>query len=150
MLSSSTSSAGAAVTASATGVASAATGSAVSVAAASSTMAIASSTASAASSAATSVSSAVEAPALAWVDSLISSHSVMPLMSSLQPVSRAAKRVFWPSLPMASESCRSGTTTMAVCSCSKSSTWTGSDGLRALAIKVLGSSSHDTMSIFSP
>ena len=35
------------------------------------------------------------------------------LMSMCQPVKRAARRAFWPSLPMASESWSSGTTTVA-------------------------------------
>ena len=59
-------------------------------------------------------------------------------MSIRQPVSLAASRAFWPSRPMASESIRSGTTTLAMrCSSSirTSITWAG---LSALATKVDG------------
>ena len=54
-------------------------------------------------------------------------------MSIRQPVSRAASRAFWPSRPIASDSIRSGTVTLAMrCSSSMSTemTWAG---LRALA-----------------
>ncbi len=59
-------------------------------------------------------------------------------MSIRQPVSRAASRAFWPSRPIASESIRSGTVTLAIrCSSSMSTeiTWAG---LRALATKTPG------------
>ena len=55
-----------------------------------------------------------------------------------QPVSRAASRAFWPSRPMASESIRSGTVTLAMrCSSSMSTemTWAG---LSALATNTAG------------
>ena len=59
-------------------------------------------------------------------------------MSIRQPVSRAASRAFWPSRPIASESIRSGTVTLAIrCSSSMSTemTWAG---LSALATRTLG------------
>ena len=71
-------------------------------------------------------------------------------MSMRQPLSRAARRAFWPSRPIASESIRSGTVTLAMrCSSSISTdrTWAG---LRALATKTPGSSLHGITSIFSP
>ena len=71
-------------------------------------------------------------------------------MSIRQPVSRAASRAFWPSRPMASDSIRSGTVTLAMrCSSSMSTemTWAG---LRALATNRLASSLHGMTSIFSP
>ena len=67
-----------------------------------------------------------------------------------QPVRRAASRAFWPSRPMASESMRSGTVTLAMrCSSSMSTemTWAG---LRALATNTAGSSFQGMTSIFSP
>ena len=54
------------------------------------------------------------------------------LMSSFQPVSCAAKRTFCPRRPMASESCLSGTTTLAVFSSVLISTLVVAAGLRAL------------------
>ena len=53
-------------------------------------------------------------------------------MSMRQPVRRAASRAFWPSRPMASESIRSGTVTLAIrCSSSMSTdrTWAGLSAL---------------------
>ena len=72
-------------------------------------------------------------------------------MSILQPVSFAARRTFWPFLPIASESCLSSTITsttgssvsMTVTRCTRA-------GLMALVTNVTGSSDHSTMSIFSP
>ena len=71
-------------------------------------------------------------------------------MSIRQPVRRAASRAFWPSRPMASESIRSGTVTLAMrCSWSMSTemTWAGDS---ALATNADGSSFHGMTSIFSP
>ena len=68
-----------------------------------------------------------------------------------QPVSRAASRAFWPSLPIASESWKSGTTTRAVLlRASSTVTETTLDGDSALPTKVAGSSDQSMMSIFSP
>ena len=67
-----------------------------------------------------------------------------------QPVSRAASRAFWPSRPIASESIRSGTVTLAIrCSSSMSTemTWAGRS---AFATNSAGSSFHGMTSIFSP
>ena len=123
-------------------------------AAASSTMASASAT-----TASTSEVSAVGSSAAAFCfrssfccsrSPLISSHSVRPFISRRQPASRAANLAFCPSLPMARDNCRSGTTTMAVWSLGSRSTCTTSEGLRALAINFLGSLSQATTSIFSP
>src|SRR5579884_1745754 len=72
------------------------------------------------------------------------------LMSMRHPVSLAASRAFWPSLPMASESWLSGTITRAVLVSSLISTRTTLAGLSAFATKVAGSLDHGTMSIFSP
>ena len=67
-----------------------------------------------------------------------------------QPVSFAARRAFWPSRPIASDSIRSGTTTFAM-RCSSSIvtpiTWAG---LNAFATNTAGSSCHGMTSIFSP
>ena len=71
-------------------------------------------------------------------------------MSIRHPVSLAASLTFCPSLPMANESCLSGTTTVDVPSASFSSTFTTWAGLSALAIKVAGVDSHSTTSILSP
>ena len=72
-------------------------------------------------------------------------------MSIRQPVSRAASRAFWPSLPMASESWKSGTTTRAVLvRASSTVTDTTFDGDSALPTNVAGSSDQSMMSIFSP
>ena len=71
-------------------------------------------------------------------------------MSIRQPVSFAARRAFWPSRPIASDSIRSGTVTLAIrCSSSMVTlmTWAG---LRALATKTAGSSFQGMTSIFSP
>ena len=67
-----------------------------------------------------------------------------------QPVSLAARRAFCPSRPMASESIRSGTITVAIrCSSSMAtpSTWAGDS---ALATNTDGSSFQGMTSIFSP
>src|SRR5690242_11223203 len=70
-------------------------------------------------------------------------------ISMRQPVSRAASRAFCPRLPIASESCRSGTITNAVWSDSRNSTEIGFTGLSAFATNFAGSGSHRIMSIFS-
>ena len=67
-----------------------------------------------------------------------------------QPVSFAASRAFWPSRPMASESIRSGTVTLAMRCSSSMSTSTTWAGRSALATNTAGSSFHGMMSIFSP
>ena len=68
-----------------------------------------------------------------------------------QPVSRAANRAFCPSLPMASDSWKSGTTTRAVAGAASTTvTETTFAGDRALPTKVAGSSDQSMMSIFSP
>ena len=71
-------------------------------------------------------------------------------MSTRQPVRRAARRAFWPSLPMARESWKSGTMTVAVPVSSSIRTSLTLAGDRALATKSGGSSENGTMSIFSP
>ena len=71
-------------------------------------------------------------------------------MSIFQPVSLAARRAFWPSLPMARESWSSGTTTRQLLPSSWMSTLTTSAGDRAAAIYWAGSSDHLMMSTFSP
>src|SRR5438093_523065 len=73
------------------------------------------------------------------------------LMSMRQPTSLAAKRTFWPFLPMARESCLSSTTTsMIFCSSSTIVTRLILAGESAFSTKTTGSSFHSTMSIFSP
>src|SRR5918999_786281 len=76
--------------------------------------------------------------------------SVSDTMSMRQPVRRAARRAFRPSLPMASESWSSGTTTVASFVSSSTSTSRTRAGERALATKRAGSGFHGMMSIFSP
>ena len=72
-------------------------------------------------------------------------------MSIRQPVSLAARRTFWPFLPIASESWRSSTTTSTIASAlSTSVTRCTLAGLMALVTNATGSSDHSTMSIFSP
>ena len=71
-------------------------------------------------------------------------------MSIRHPVSFAASLAFCPSLPIASESCRSGTTTEAVLSSSLMLTFSTCAGLRAFATKRAGSGSHWITSIRSP
>ena len=72
-------------------------------------------------------------------------------MSIRQPVSRAARRAFWPSLPIASDSWKSGTTTRAErASASTTSTEVTRAGESAWATSSAGSSDQSTMSIFSP
>ena len=62
-------------------------------------------------------------------------------MSIRQPVSRAASRAFWPSLPIASESWKSGTTTRAARALASTTvTETALAGDRALPTNVAGSS----------
>ena len=71
-------------------------------------------------------------------------------MSIRQPVRRAARRAFWPSRPIANDSIRSGTVTLAIrfsSSMSTPITWAGDS---AFATKTLASSFHGMMSIFSP
>ena len=82
--------------------------------------------------------------------SLCASAADALLMSIRHPVSLAASLAFCPSLPIASESCLSGTTTVAISSSSFNSTLTMLAGLRALAIKIVSSGFHITTSIFSP
>ena len=72
------------------------------------------------------------------------------MISIFQPVSLAASRAFWPSLPMARESWSSGTTTRQLLPSGSSSTERTSAGDRAAAIYSAGSSDHLIMSIFSP
>ena len=71
-------------------------------------------------------------------------------MSTRQPVSRAARRAFWPSLPIASDSWKSGTITSAV----PVSGWMRTSRTRAGASAFItnsdGSSVYGTMSTFSP
>src|SRR6185312_2356995 len=63
-------------------------------------------------------------------------------ISIRQPVNRAASRAFWPSLPMASDSWKSGTTTRAARPASSiTCTYTTVAGDRALATNFAGSSS---------
>ncbi len=72
------------------------------------------------------------------------------LMSTRQPVSRAASRAFWPSRPMARESWKSGTMTSATPVSSWMRTSLTLAGDSALATKSGWSSLKGTMSIFSP
>src|SRR5665809_114359 len=71
-------------------------------------------------------------------------------MSTRQPVRRAARRAFCPSLPIASESWSSGTITVACFASSSTSTSRTQPGESALATKRAGSSLTGVMSIFSP
>ena len=59
-------------------------------------------------------------------------------MSIRQPVRRAASRAFWPSRPIASDSIRSGTVTLAIRFSSSMSTLITWAGDSALATKTLG------------
>jgi hypothetical protein len=61
-------------------------------------------------------------------------------MSTRQPVSRAARRAFWPSRPIASESWSSGTITVACLLASSTSTSRTRAGESALATNRAGSS----------
>ena len=73
------------------------------------------------------------------------------LMSIRQPTILAARRTFWPFLPMARLSCLSSTTTsMMRCSSSTIETRLTLAGESAFTTNVAGSSLHSTMSIFSP
>ena len=72
------------------------------------------------------------------------------LMSTRQPVRRAARRAFWPSRPMARESWKSGTMTSATPVSSWMRTSLTLAGESALATKSGWSSLKGTMSIFSP
>ena len=67
-----------------------------------------------------------------------------------QPVRRAARRAFWPSRPIASESWSSGTMTVAWRVSSSTSTSRTRAGESALATNRAGSSLYGMMSIFSP
>ena len=79
---------------------------------------------------------------------LAASASEALLISIRQPVSFAASLTFCPSLPMANESCLSGTTTVATSSLSPTlNTWAGP---RALVIKAETSGLQAITSIFSP
>src|SRR5262249_25039984 len=70
-------------------------------------------------------------------------------MSMRQPVSLAAKRTFWPDLPMASDNILSGTTTNALLASSLTVTLTALAGDSASAINCAVSGDQRTMSIFS-
>ena len=68
-----------------------------------------------------------------------------------QPVSFAARRTFWPFLPMASDSCLSSTiTSMTRSRSSTIETRCVFAGLSALVTNAIASSENSTMSIFSP
>ena len=82
--------------------------------------------------------------------SSISWTLVSERISSRQPDSRAASRTFWPFLPMASESCSSGTTSSMMPFSSSITTLVTSAGWMALITKRTGSWSKGMMSIFSP
>ena len=71
-------------------------------------------------------------------------------MSTFQPVSFAARRAFWPSRPIASESWSSGTITVASLVSSSTRTSRTRAGESALATNRAGSSLWGMMSIFSP
>ncbi len=71
-------------------------------------------------------------------------------MSMSQPVSLAARRTFWPRLPIARESWSSVTTTVARPNSKQRAISATSAGLSALAISIFEESFHRTMSIFSP
>ncbi len=71
-------------------------------------------------------------------------------MSTFQPVRRAARRAFSPSLPIASASWSSGTITVASRVSSSTNTSRTRAGESALATKRAGSVFHGMMSIFSP
>ncbi len=71
-------------------------------------------------------------------------------MSIFHPVSRAARRAFCPSRPMARESWSSGTITVASLVSSSTSTSRTRAGESAFATKRAGSSLNGMMSIFSP
>ena len=79
-----------------------------------------------------------------------SARWVSLLMSTRQPVRRAARRAFWPSRPMARESWKSGTMTSATPVSSWMRTSLTLAGDSALATKSGWSSLKGTMSIFSP
>src|SRR6266511_2084278 len=69
----------------------------------------------------------------------VRANSVSETMSIFQPVSRAARRAFRPSLPMASESWSSGTTTVASFVSSSTSTSradAGANGIHALHVRL--------------
>src|SRR2546421_3132242 len=72
------------------------------------------------------------------------------LMSIRQPVSRAASLAFWPSLPMARESWKSGTITSAVWVSGSMRTSFTFAGDSAFDTKREASSAHGMMSTFSP
>jgi hypothetical protein len=77
-------------------------------------------------------------------------NSVSETMSIFQPVSRCARRAFMPSLPIASASWSSGTTTVASRASSSRYTSRTRAGDSAFATKRAGSGFHGMMSIFSP
>ena len=77
-------------------------------------------------------------------------NSVSETMSTFQPVRRAARRAFKPSLPIASDSWSSGTTTVASMVSSSTSTSRTRAGESALATNRAGSGFQGMMSIFSP
>ena len=70
-------------------------------------------------------------------------------MSILKPVSLAASLAFCPSLPIARDSCESGTTTKASLFSGSAKTDTTFEGLSAFSIKIAGLSLQLIMSIFS-
>ncbi len=79
-----------------------------------------------------------------------SDSSASVRMSISQPVSWEASLTFWPRLPMARDSCSSGTTTSMRSDSSSSTTLATSAGARALTMKAAGSGDQGMMSIFSP
>ena len=109
-----------------------------------------SATAGASAAAGCSVSVAVGPLATASAAALASATETSLRISIRQPVSRAASRAFWPSRPIASDSIRSGTVTLAMRCSSSMSTEMTCAGLRALATNRLASSLHGMTSIFSP
>src|ERR1022692_673592 len=87
----------------------------------------------------------------AMADSTSWRFSSSLLMSTFHPSSLAARRTFWPFLPMASESCESSTiTSMCFSSASTMVTRLIFAGLNACVANVTASSEYSMMSIFSP
>ena len=71
------------------------------------------------------------------------------LISILKPVSLAASLAFCPSLPIANDNCKSGTTTKASLLSGSAKTAITFDGLNAFSIKIAGFSLQLMISIFS-
>src|ERR1039458_4948242 len=87
----------------------------------------------------------------AMADSTSWRFSSSLLMSTFHPSSLAARRTFWPFLPMASESCESSTiTSMCFSSASTMVTRLIFAGLNACVANVTASSEYSMMLIFSP